>query len=232
MIDMSELRDKVMEAIEKRRLSPRPYAHFLAKRSMFWTLAGISILLGAVCVAVAIFAVNDFIQTGGRNLSDMPFDDFFESLPVVWVVFFLLFIASAYLGLSNTRRGYRYRPISLIAIAVAASAGLGVLLHVLDVGRAIQNVLSAQFPAYKEFTDVPYGDWRKPDQGYLGGEVLSVKDGESLRLKDFDGREWDVDISSAVISVADPLIEEGDIAIRGERTGPSSFKAKFIDAFD
>jgi hypothetical protein len=229
---MSDLDKRVLEAIEKRGLSPRPYAHFLARRSMFWTLAAVSILLGGISVAVAIFAVEDFMRTGGRNFTDMPFDDVFESLPIIWLLCFLLFIASAYLGLSNTRRGYRYRPISVIAMAAAASIVLGLLLHVLDVGRAIHGVLAAQFASYREFTYVPYDEWRRPDQGYLGGEVLSVKEGESLRLKDFDGHEWEVDITSATVSFSEPLIEEGDVAIRGERTGPAAFKAKTIDEFD
>jgi hypothetical protein len=231
---MTELGDKVLKAIEKRGLSPKPYVHFLAKRSMFWTLAGLSILLGAVCVAVGIFAIDDFFRTGGRNFTDMPFDDVFENLPFVWLACFLLFVASAYFGLSRTKRGYRYRPLSIIAAAAAASIGLGLLLHVLDIGRALHSILSAQFPGYRESTYVPYAEWSRPDEGFLGGEVLSEIEGRVLRLKDFQGREWDVDISSAAIAdgVARPLTEEGDIAIRGARTGTSSFRAKTIDEFD
>ena len=46
-------------------LAPRPYAYFLAKRTVFWALAAISVLLGAVSVAVLIFAVTDYLQRIG-----------------------------------------------------------------------------------------------------------------------------------------------------------------------
>jgi hypothetical protein len=229
---MSELDRKVMEAIERQRLSPRPYIRFLARRSMFWTLAMLSVLLGGISVAVMIFAVTDFLQTGGRNFDEMPFDDVLQSLPFVWLALFALFIASAYLGISNTRRGYRYRPIGVIGLAAAASIALGALLHGFGVGEMIDRVLSEQLPGYKEYTKIPYDEWRRPDEGYLGGEVLSVDGDRSLRLRDFDGHEWEVLISSAKIAVVGPLIQEGDIAIRGNRTGPSTFTATHIDEFD
>lgn len=229
---MSDLSRKILQEIERRRLTPRPYAYFLARRSVFWTLAGVSILLGGVSVALAIFAMTDFAETGGRNFDDMPFDDIAEGLPAVWLACFLAFIVSAFLGLSNTKRGYRYRPSRVIALAALASIGLGLVLHGLDAGRLAHRFLAERLPAYREFTYVPYAEWSRPDQGFLGGEVLSVEDALSLRLKDFGGREWDVDISSATVAFGGSLMEEGDIAVRGQRTGPSSFKAKSIDAFD
>jgi hypothetical protein len=87
------------------------------------------------------------------------------------------------------------------------------------------------FEAYRDFTYIPYAEWSRPDQGFLGGAVLDVDDG-SLRLRAFDGREWEVDISAATVGFSESLVEEGDVAIRGVRTGASTFKADFIDEFD
>lgn len=229
---MSRLDKSVLEAIEKRGLSPRPAVYFLARRSIFWTLACMSIVLGAISVAVAIFAVTDFVNTGGRNFDEMPFDDLAKSLPLVWLGVFGLLIVSAVLAFSNTRRGYRYHPLSVIAVAMAISVALGLVLHVFDAGRTVHTFLSAQIPAYREFTRIPYDEWSRPDQGYLGGEVLSEVPGKSLRLKDFEGRNWEVDTSAAASAVSGSLVEEGDIAIRGTRTGPSTFKADSIGEFD
>lgn len=231
MTDMAELDKEVLAKIEKLGLKPRPYVYFLAKRSVFWALAALSALLGGVSVAVAIFAATDLAATGGRGFDEMPFDDIATSLPALWLACFALFAASAWFSLSRTRRGYRYRPLSILVIAVAASLGLGIALHGLDAGRLTHNFIARHFPAYERYTYIPYEEWSRPDRGYLGGEVLSV-DGNSLRLKAFDGLEWAVDISMAVNSVDEPLIEEGDIAIRGEITGPHDFKAHTIAPFD
>ena len=229
---MSDLQKHVMEAIAKRGLKPRPYIYFLSRRSVYWALAVISVLLGGLSVAVAIFAFLDFGSTGGRGFDEMPFDDVAESLPVLWLAFFGLFALSAYVAFSNTRRGYRFRPVLVIALAMALSLILGVLLHVAEAGRRTHEFLAARFPAYEAYTTIPYDEWSRPDLGFLGGEVLAVQDGRSLRLMDFNGVEWTVDISSAIVSFDKPLIEEGDIAIRGQRTGPTSFTAATIDEFD
>ena len=228
---MSRLDKSVLEAIEKRNLSPRPPVYFLARRSMIWTLACASILLGAVCVAVGIFAVTDFMNTGGRNFDEMPFDDLAESLPVVWAGLFALFVFSAYIGLSRTRRGYLYRPLSVIGFTIVATVALGLLLHAIDAGRVTHRFLVSNFASYKILTTIPYAEWSRPDEGYLGGAALSVN-GSTLRLRDFGGREWDVDISTATTEIDGSLVEEGDIAIRGTRTGPLSFKARSIAEFD
>jgi len=230
---MSDLGKKVLDAIASRGLEPKPYARFLARRSMFWALAVLSVLLGGISVAVALFVIEDFMSTGGRGFDEMPFDDIAQSLPVVWLVIFLLFMASAWFGFAHTRRGYRHRPAAIVVLAMLISIALGLVFHFLEAGKAVHELLSAQFPAYREFTYVPYDEWRRPDEGYLGGEALAVdEETKTLRLKDFDGREWTVDISTAVITVEDPLVEEGDVAITGERTGPLSFKATRIDEFD
>jgi hypothetical protein len=229
---MTELEKKVLEAIEKQNLTPKPYAYFLARRSVFWALAALSILLGAVSVAMGIFAIQDMMQEGGRQFNDMPFDDILQSLPVIWLVCFILFCFSAYYGLRRTRRGYRYRPLSVMALIILASLGLGWLLHVAQAGQFINNALSVHFASYANYTHVPYAEWSRPDDGYLGGEVQSVEAGKSLVLKDFSGDEWAVDISTAINDVKNQGLVGEDIAIRGERTGRSSFKAKTLEDFD
>jgi len=228
---VTELDKKILEAIDQRGLVPRPAIYFLAKRSVFWALAALSIMLGAISAAVIIYRISDYLRTGGRGFDEMPFDDVAEFLPGVWFITFLLFVASAVLAISRTRRGYRYRRLNVIGATAIASILLGALLFVVDVGP-FANRLLMNFAAYREFTYIPYAEWSRPDQGFLGGAVLDVKDGTSLRLRAFDGREWQVDISAAKVGFSESLIEEGDVAIRGVRTGASTFKAERIDEFD
>jgi hypothetical protein len=228
---VTELDKKILDAIEQRGLVPRPAIYFLAKRSVFWALAGLSIVLGAISAAVIIYRISDYVGTGGRGFDEMPFDDVAEVLPGIWLITFLLFVASAVLAISRTRRGYRYRRRNVIGATAAASIALGVLLFVLDVGP-LANRLLMNFEAYRDFTYIPYAEWSRPDQGFLGGAVLAVEDGASLLLRAFDGQEWEVDISAAKVGFSESLIEEGDVAIRGVRTGASTFKADFIDEFD
>lgn len=228
---MTELDKRILETIERRGLTPRPPIYFLAKRSVFWALAALSVVLGAISAAVIIYRLSDHLRAGGRGFDEMPFDDVAEVLPGVWIICFLLFVASAVLAISRTRRGYRYGRLNVIGATAAASIVVGALLYASDLGP-LTNRLLMNIEAYRDYTYIPYAEWSRPDQGFLGGEVLDVDAGKSLRLRAFDGRGWVVDISSAEIAFSDPLIDEGDIAIRGARTGESAFRAEFIDEFD
>ena len=229
---MTELDKKVLEAIEKRNLTPRPYYVFLAKRSVLWTLAMLSIVLGALAVAVLLFAISDYYATGGRLFDNLPFGELIPTIPAIWLGSMALFTASAYYALRNTRRGYRYRPVRIVALCLVTSVALGTLFHLFQVGGLINGFLASRFAYYREETYVPFAEWSRPDEGYLGGTVESVDGKKSLRLKDFHDKEWLVDISNAVIKFDIPLEEEGDIAIRGVRTGADAFRAETIDSFD
>lgn len=230
---MSPLERKILDEIERRGLAPKPAAYFLARRSVFWALAGLSVLLGGISVALALFAVQDFAATGGRRFTDMPLDDLLTSLPVVWPFIVVLLVASAVFALRRTRRGYRWSVLKIVAGAAGASVLLGLAFNATGAGRRTHELLSAHLPGYAAYTYVPYAEWSRPDAGYLGGEVLSVEADASLRLKAFDGREWIVDMARARIEDIDgSLVDEGDIAITGTRTGPTTFKAVTIAPFD
>ncbi len=229
---MTELENKVLDAIERQRLVPRPYFVFFAKRSVFWSLTVLSIVLGALSVAVLLFAISDYYATGWRTFDNLPLDDLILSIPAFWLVSMPLFMASAYYGLRHTRRGYRFRPATIVALCVTASIGLGVLFYFFEAGRLVNDLLAANIASYREQTEVPFDKWSRPDEGFLGGTVETVDGTKSLRLKDFHDKEWLVDISGAVITLDNAIADEGDIAIRGVKTGPSEFRAETIEEFD
>jgi hypothetical protein len=228
---MTDLERRILDQIEKRGLAPRPYAFFLAKRSVFWTLAVLSVVLGAVAVAVMIHGAFDVLATGERGLDEMPFEDLFESLPFVWLVLLALFVASALFGVYNTKRGYRYRARRVAFGAVLASAILGALLHRFDVGRQIHRYLNAHVPAYERLVRSREDEWSAPDAGKLGGKVVAA-DGRTLTLRDFRGGEWTVDIAGAAITLSEPPLQEGIVALRGVRTGPAAFRATSVEEWD
>lgn len=229
---MTEMEKKVLNAIEQQRLVPRPYFVFFAKRSVFWSLTVLSIVLGALSVAVLLFAISDYYATRWRTFDNLPLDDLIVSIPAVWLILMPFFMASAYFGVRHTRRGYRFQPTSILALCLAASISLGVLFHFFEAGRLVNDLLAANIASYREQTDVPFYKWSRPDEGFLGGTVENVDGTRSLRLKDFHDKDWLIDISGAVITLDNAIEDEGDIAIRGVRTGPSEFRAQTIEAFD
>ncbi len=229
---MTDLEKKILETIAARNLVPRPAYVFFAKRSVFWSLALLSIVLGALSVAVLLFAISDYYATRWLVFDNLPLDDVIVSIPAFWLLSMPFFIASAYYGVRRTRRGYRFRPVSIVASCLAASIGLGVLFHVLEAGRIVNDFLAAHIASYREQTQVPFEIWSRPDEGYLGGHADALLDRNTLRLTDFHNQSWTVDISSARINLDTGLVEEGDVAIRGVKTGTLNFRAQTIEAFD
>ena len=229
---MSELEKRVMERIDAEKLAPRPFYFFMAKRAVFWALAGLSFAIGAMCFALAIFVTSDFYYTGGKAFDEMPFDELTSGLPFVWLLSSLLLAVSATFSIGQTSRGYRVKRSYVLTAVSTASIAMGVLLYGFDVGGKVHQSLSSHFPSYRAATHIPYAEWSRPQAGFLGGKVQSVTGGKALTLLAFDNMIWTVDISTATIDVGQPLIDEGDIAVEGVRTGLRQFRAVRVIPFD
>lgn len=229
---MSELEQKILAEISARRLVPKPAYVFLARRSVFWALAIISILLGALSFAILLFAVNDFFVTGWRVLDNIQYNEVLIGIPALWLALLAAFTASAAYGLRHTRRGYRFKPAHVAALSLTVSLAIGAALFASNTPYALHEYLTRHFSAYREFTYVPFAEWSRPDQGYLGGTVMQDPGGGRIQLLDFHDKTWTIDISSATFTLDGSLIEEGDIAIEGERTGADTFRARTIAEFD
>lgn len=229
---MTDLEKKILASIEQRSLTPRPYYMFLAKSWVFLSLAVVSIILGAVSLAVLLFAISDYYASSWRVLDNLPLDQVVLSIPVLWLVSMPLFIFSAYFGVRNTRRGYRFQTGHIFLLVLGASLALGVTLHLINAGQRVNDYLITHFAWYREQADVPFALWSRPEQGFLGGTANLFLADRKLRLIDFNLNVWTVDISGATIDLDQPILTEGDVAIRGHITGPMQFHADLISSFD
>jgi hypothetical protein len=229
---MSDLERKVLDAIERRNLKPRPAYVFFARRSVFWGLALLSVCFGGISFAVLLYALSDPLVGGFRSFDEVPFEDVLLGIPALWAVTMPLFIASAYFGLRHTRRGYRWQPALIVALSLSASLAVGGLLHGLGAGSRAHEFLKARLPYYAQLTHIPHAEWSRPDEGYLGGNADRLVDPNTLELTDFRGKRWRVDIAGARVLLDSAIEEEGDVAIRGRRTGDATFRAETIEAFD
>jgi hypothetical protein len=229
---VSELEKKVLEQIMQRRLAPRPYAYFLAKRSVFWMLAATSTILGGIAVAVLIYGVTDYAATGGAGFDELPLDDFLIILPPIWLTTLAIFVASAIHSVRQTPRGYRCNTLTLVAIALTLSLTFGCLLHLAGAGQRTHAFLAGYIPLYERFTRPLDKTVADPDKGWLAGTALSFDGKSTLVMRDFGGRIWTVDVQGAKVTLDEPLGSDEDISIKGERTGVSTFHAQSIKDWD
>lgn len=229
---MTDLERKILAAIQSQGLVPKPAYQFLARRSVFWGLALVSVVFGGLNIAGVLFVISDYFDTGWRILDNIHYNEALLLLPVLWILLAGLLVASAMFGLRHTKRGYRYKTSHLFTTVIGASLLTGLLLHASAVGHSAHSFLQARFEAYRAATHVPFEEWSKPGYGRLGGTVIEDLGNGSIRLMDFKNQSWLVDVSTAKVNLDNPVAEEGDIAIEGDQTGPFTFRARIISEFD
>jgi hypothetical protein len=138
---MNDFSDSVEKEIEARGMTPRPRWHFLLKRSVFWSLAVASVLIGSIAFSVADYVFFDNEGITPASLLESPLEGIIQSIPFIWLFVFGLFSIVTYIGLRHTRTGYRYRTVGIVVGVLVATIGLGLILNMYDFGQGVHNYL-------------------------------------------------------------------------------------------
>lgn len=147
---MENFSEHIVKEIVERGATPKPRWHFLLKRSVFWTLAGFSVVIGGIAVSVAsyVFFDNDGLGAFGRLAPQDTLRDLARSIPYIWLFVLGLFTASAYLGFRQTRKGYRYATTMVVGAAIGLSLVFGLILDTLDFGQSVHKYLLSNTTVY------------------------------------------------------------------------------------
>lgn len=138
---MNDFYDTLEKEIEARGMTPRPRWHFLLKRSVFWSLAVLSVFFGAIAYSVADYVFFDNEGQSMATLIESPLEGILQSIPIVWLIVFGLFCVVTYAGLRLTRSGYKYRTAKVVLAVLALTIGLGLILNLFDFGQGVHYYL-------------------------------------------------------------------------------------------
>jgi hypothetical protein len=227
--------DKIIREIEKRRVVPIPRWHFILKSAVFWALALISVVTGAISMVTAIYVFfdNDYIVDRAgieKFFVERPFVEVIvQSIPYVWLLALGLFILAAYYGFRHTRKGYRYPTYRVISVSLLLSALLCGILDTFDIGRYIHRYLIENVQGYGQLVHTNEVIWAQMEKGLLGGKVVRYSGHDSLVvIRDYKRRLWQVDISRAESQPGAQIVTGKYLKITGVKTGPNSFRAATI----
>lgn len=224
--------DQILEEIEKRHVVPLPRGHFIAKRALFWGLAVISVITGAISMATAVYVFldNDYISDHANI--DKLFDQrphvevIVQSIPYVWLLALILFIIVASFGLRHTRKGYRYPTLRVISGSLLVSALLCGVLNAFDVGKLVHRCLIEHIQSYNKLVYTNEILWVQTPKGMLGGKIAAYPVKDSLVvIRDYKKRLWTVDISRAEVRDGTRIVTGKYLKITGQLTGQSEFRA-------
>ena len=167
----ASLRELVFDRIERENVCPRSRLFFQSRECVVWSLWLLTVLVGALAIAVSLFVVTHRRYALYEATHDNFLTFFATVLPTVWVVIFLLMIGFAIYNVRHTRRGYR-RPLWMIAASsVVLSFAGGSLLQMLGLGAVIDREFGDLMATYPSQERMERALWQAPAEGRLVGRM-------------------------------------------------------------
>lgn len=216
----TSIKAAVLKKIECGEVCPRSRWFFRCREGVVWLLWGLSIMLGALAVAISIFAVS-YQQFALYEATHDNFLTFIVAvLPYLWFLIFAAMITIGVLNLRHTKRGYRYSLWQIVLSSVVLSFAGGSLLHVLGLGYVIDHELGEQMNIYTSQEKLEQRMWQKPEEGRLIGRQThgTLSATSTIIFKDITGGGWQVDVTDLSPSEIDLLLQGESIKLIGVMT--------------
>ncbi len=178
-----------------------------------------SILLGGLAFSVIIFS---FTQTEFDLLSHVShsrIEFLLGILPLLWIVFVLLFLIFSYYIVRNTKTGYKYSVIMIFGGSIVLSILLGSILFYSGGGKKFEEIFSQNISFYEGIEEKKQVYWTTPEHGFLSGTIKEVsQDEEVITIKDFSQKNWVIHYKNTNIRQKVILKKGEKIKIIGEIT--------------
>lgn len=221
------LRERVLSCIDNERVCPRGRFLFLCYDSIVWILWGLSVIIGALAVAVALFVVSESRTRLFLITHDSFWAFFLDVAPYVWVVVFGVMSLFAIVNLRHTKRGYRYTVVQLLASSVILSLAGGAALQLVGFGHGLDTALGKRVPMYVSQEKFEKKLWLMPEEGRLIGRqvVATVAPTSTVIFEDIAGERWTVTVTD--LSAYDVALLASEATVRMVGTSSDSVGRRF-----
>ena len=209
-----------MSRIECGEVCPRSKTFFKTRECAVWVLWVISIVVGALAVAVAFFVLNHRQYA----LYDATHDNFFtfmaDVLPLLWIMVFGLMVFVGVYELRHTKRGYKYPLWQIFGSSMVLSLAGGAALHLFGLGYSTDHILGQQMSMYNSQEKIEEKMWQAPDEGRLLGRFGRPLPAPSalVRFTDVAGNEWGVNVDELSLQERELLEHDEMVRLIGQIT--------------
>jgi hypothetical protein len=183
--------------------------------------------MGGISFSIILFAIQEADFEILNHLSHSFFEFILGIAPLIWLIFLILFLILAMIGIRNSKKGYKFSNSSIIGFSVSLSILIGTLFFISGGAQYLENAFAVNFSQYKSVEELKITRWTNPQNGYLSGKIIELDD-DFLIIEDFNHIKWEVDISNAFVrgnnnwSVGTPL------KFTGKQIGNNAFTANEI----
>lgn len=225
---MADISKKILKKIKNDAIRPYSKHHFLLRRSVIWALLCLSILLGSVASAIALFQLRyaewDLYQHLGHSLLEFAL----LVIPFFWFIFLLGFTGFAYYYFRRTEQGYRYCTVWVISGSIALSIIGGGLLYATGFSERLETVFQDNIPFYRELQERKQKVWMSPGKGLLAGRIIEIISDQKIQIEDLHSNMWVIDIADTIWRGQLRPVDDLKIKILGKQKGQSLFVADEI----
>jgi len=224
---MSQVTDKILDTIKGKQLKPKPRWHFVMRQILIWFTSLLSVVVGSSAFSVILFRMvnNDWEVLKFINRS--PVAHILNTLPYIWIVLLILFIALAYYNARHTKGVYKYQAYWFIVGSILISIILGSIFYTVGFGPRV-HYAAEKLTFIKKFMYDRDKIWMNADEGFIAGEVTEMLSGVGMfELKDLDNKLWVVRPGDEYYPPPPHfIIEEGvKVRIYGEKIDEELFEA-------
>ena len=225
---MEDISKNILQKIKEDKLRPYSKRHFLFRCSVIWTVFGLSILLGSVASAIALFQLRYAEWDLYQHLSNSLLGFALLVIPYFWLIFLLGFTGFAYYYFRRTEQGYRYPTLWVILGSIVLSIIGGGLLYATGLPERLETVFQDNVSFYREWQERKQRVWMSPGQGLLAGRIIKVIPEQELQIEDLHGNIWVIDIDDTIWRGRLRPANDLKIKILGKQKDESHFVADEI----
>lgn len=223
---MENISNEVLKKIKDNHIKPKPRWYFITKNYFIWLIFGISIILGSLAFSMVLFMVRQLDWDIYRYIGNNWLETIFISLPYLWLIFFILFIWVAYYNFVHTKRGYRFKFISILLMSLVISIILGTGLYFNGFSERLENIFSEKIPYYNSLVYSCEEQWMQPKRGLLAGTIMEIGLPENgFTLRDLENSHWKIEVSNVIWKGKITPTPGLKIKLIGELMGGNHFKA-------
>ncbi len=178
----NNLKENILGKIESEHITPTAAWHFTVRHTLLWIPGTLVTLVGACAWAGMLFGIEHAGFEYERYIAPNKIQFLFNTMPLIWILSFLLFAAIIVHTLRLTPKGYRFNSKIVLGSSLVLSMVVGTVLYIIDM-RGYKNIV-IRYPVERQ----QKGIWSHPETGHIAG-LVQVQ-GDMLILTDLNDKQW------------------------------------------
>jgi hypothetical protein len=206
----TNISDKALNLIAKRKIRPIPKWEFIAKNWALWIALIACLILLILGFALTIFGLVDNII-----------------IPYLWSFIALVFFIISYFLFEKTKGAYHFQKWQVILFITLLGLTIGTAFFKMGFATRIDKSLDS-FPYYRQMVPQKIAAWSNPQLGYLSGTITKIINKNSFELIDFSKNFWIISTENTLVRGRVTLEIGSEIKLIGTQNSNNNFIADEI----